>query len=168
MCLSGKPWHRSHSSGLVRRTPLGSSTYASRSSRAPPPLSRESRMKCELLRPSRRAIPARAFSLKKYFEGIEPCSSTCDNEHTAASLGQAEILGVQDPPCWVQTHNQRPATASLKAAVRSLPQQAHQESIRRRCPYRRGRRGRFPRGRRPRACRALFEHGQLHQAAPRI
>lgn len=36
------------------------------------PFSRESRMKCELLWPSRRAIPARAFALKKYFEGIEP------------------------------------------------------------------------------------------------
>lgn len=47
---------------------------------------------------ARRMIPAHAFALKKYFEGIEPCSSTCDNEHTAASLGQAEILGIQNPP----------------------------------------------------------------------
>src|SRR5690606_23750024 len=63
------------------------------------PLCRESRMKCRLLRPSRRAIPASAFVLKKYRCGIEPLSSTCHNEHTAASLGQAEILGIQDPPC---------------------------------------------------------------------
>ncbi len=43
-------------------------------------------------------IPAHAFALKKYFAWIESCSSTCDNEHTAASLGQAEILGIQNPP----------------------------------------------------------------------
>ena len=47
---------------------------------------------------ARRSIPAQAFALKKYLGGIESVSSTCDNEHTAASLGQAEILGVQDPP----------------------------------------------------------------------
>lgn len=47
---------------------------------------------------ARCSIPAHAFSLKKYLGGIEPVSSTCDNEHTTASLGQAEILGVQDPP----------------------------------------------------------------------
>src|SRR5450830_1431090 len=51
-----------------------------------------------LLASARRSIPAHAFSLKKYLGGIEPVSSTCDNEHTASSLGQAEILGVQDPP----------------------------------------------------------------------
>ena len=55
-------------------------------------------MKCKLRRPSRRAIPASAFALKKYLGGIEPVSSTCDNEHATASLGQAEILGVQNPP----------------------------------------------------------------------
>lgn len=48
---------------------------------------------------ARRMIPAHAFALKKYRCGIESCSSTCDNEHTAASLGQAEILGIQNPPC---------------------------------------------------------------------
>jgi hypothetical protein len=47
---------------------------------------------------ARRSIPAHAFELKKYRCGIEPLSSTCDNEHTTASLGQAEILGIKDPP----------------------------------------------------------------------
>ena len=47
---------------------------------------------------ARRRIPAHAVPLKKYRCGIEPVSSTCDNEHTAASLGQSEILGVQGPP----------------------------------------------------------------------
>jgi hypothetical protein len=47
---------------------------------------------------ARRSIPAHAFALKKYFAGIEPDSSTCDNEHTAASLGQSEILGFEGPP----------------------------------------------------------------------
>jgi len=48
--------------------------------------------------PARRSIPAHAFPLKKNRCGIEPVSSTCDNEHTSASLGQAEVLGVEDPP----------------------------------------------------------------------
>src|SRR5690554_638913 len=48
---------------------------------------------------ARRNIPAHAFGLKKYRGGIEPSSSTCENEHTAASVGQAEILGIQNPPC---------------------------------------------------------------------
>jgi len=47
---------------------------------------------------ARRSIPAHAVELKKYRCGIEPLSSTCDNEHTAASLGHSEILGVCDPP----------------------------------------------------------------------
>ncbi len=47
---------------------------------------------------ARRSIPAHAFELKKNRCGIEPCSRTCDNEHTAASLGQSEILGIQDAP----------------------------------------------------------------------
>lgn len=47
---------------------------------------------------ARRSIPAHAFELKKYRRGIEPLSSTCDNEHTAAALGQSEELGVEDPP----------------------------------------------------------------------
>src|SRR5207253_7918829 len=47
----------------------------------------------------RRSIPAQAFGLKKYRGGIEPRSSTCDKEHTTASLGHAEILGIQDSPC---------------------------------------------------------------------
>lgn len=49
-------------------------------------------------RSARRRIPAHAFALKKYLCGIESVSSTCDNEHTAASLGQAEILGIKNPP----------------------------------------------------------------------
>ena len=47
---------------------------------------------------ARRMIPAQAFALKKYLGGMEPCSSTCDNEHTAASLGQSEVLGVKNSP----------------------------------------------------------------------
>ena len=47
---------------------------------------------------ARRSIPAHAVPLKKNRCGIEPVSSTCDNEYTAASLGQSEILGVQGPP----------------------------------------------------------------------
>ena len=49
-------------------------------------------------RAQRRRIPARAFALKQYFGGIEPRSSTCDNKHTLASLGRAEILGIEHPP----------------------------------------------------------------------
>jgi hypothetical protein len=47
---------------------------------------------------ARRRIPAHAVELKKNRCGIEPCSSTCDNEHTAASLGHSEKLGVEDAP----------------------------------------------------------------------
>src|SRR5438067_412908 len=47
---------------------------------------------------ARRRIPAQAVALKKYRCGIEPFSSTCDNEHTAASLGHSEILGIENPP----------------------------------------------------------------------
>lgn len=47
---------------------------------------------------ARRRIPAQAVELKKYRCGIEPVSSTCDNEHTAATLGHSEILGVENPP----------------------------------------------------------------------
>lgn len=47
---------------------------------------------------ARRRIPAHAVELKKYLSGIEPVTSTCDNEHTLAALGQADILGVDDPP----------------------------------------------------------------------
>jgi hypothetical protein len=43
---------------------------------------------------ARRSIPAQAFPLKKNRGGIKPVSSTCDNEHAAASLGQAEELGI--------------------------------------------------------------------------
>lgn len=48
---------------------------------------------------ARRNIPAQAVELKKYCAGIEPLTSTCDNEHTAAALGQSVILGILDPPC---------------------------------------------------------------------
>ena len=47
---------------------------------------------------ARRSIPAHAVPLKKNRCGIEPFSSTCDNEHTAASLGQGEKLGVEESP----------------------------------------------------------------------
>lgn len=47
---------------------------------------------------ARRSIPAHAVELKKNRRGIEPVSSTCDNEHTSASLGHSEILGVEYAP----------------------------------------------------------------------
>jgi hypothetical protein len=47
---------------------------------------------------ARRSIPAHALELKKNLCGIEVVSSTCDNEHTAASLGHSEILGIKDSP----------------------------------------------------------------------
>lgn len=47
---------------------------------------------------ARRRIPAHAFALKKYRSGIGPEISTCDNEDAFASLGQAEILGVEESP----------------------------------------------------------------------
>lgn len=48
---------------------------------------------------ARRNIPAHAFGLKKYSSGTKSVSSTCHNEHTLASLGQAEVLGINNPPC---------------------------------------------------------------------
>ena len=48
---------------------------------------------------ARRRIPAQALALKKYRCGIGPVSKIDDNEHTLASLGQAEILSVEKPPC---------------------------------------------------------------------
>jgi hypothetical protein len=48
---------------------------------------------------ARRRIPAHAVELKKYCWGIEPLTSTCDNEHTTAPLGESMILGILDPPC---------------------------------------------------------------------
>jgi hypothetical protein len=47
---------------------------------------------------ARRSIPAHAIELKKNRCGIEVVSSTCDNEHTTASLGHSEILGIKDSP----------------------------------------------------------------------
>jgi hypothetical protein len=47
---------------------------------------------------ARRRIPAHAVELKKNLDGIDVVSSTCDNEHTTASLGHSEVLGVEDPP----------------------------------------------------------------------
>jgi hypothetical protein len=47
---------------------------------------------------ARRRIPAQAFPLKKYFGGMGLASRICDNEHTLAALGQAEVLGIQDSP----------------------------------------------------------------------
>jgi hypothetical protein len=47
---------------------------------------------------ARRSIPTHAVELKKNRCGIEVCSSTCDNEHTTASLGHSEVLGVEDSP----------------------------------------------------------------------
>ena len=47
---------------------------------------------------ARRNIPAHAVELKKNRCWIEPVSSTCDNEHTAAALGHSKILGIKDSP----------------------------------------------------------------------
>jgi hypothetical protein len=47
---------------------------------------------------ARRSIPAHAVGLKKNLGGMEVCSSTCDNEHTLASLGESEVLSVQGSP----------------------------------------------------------------------
>ncbi len=47
---------------------------------------------------ARRRIPTHAVELKKNRCGIEPVSSTCDNEHALASLGQSKMLGVKHPP----------------------------------------------------------------------
>jgi len=44
---------------------------------------------------ARRRIPRHAFGLKKYLGGTGPVSKTSDNEHTLASLGQAEVLSVK-------------------------------------------------------------------------
>jgi hypothetical protein len=43
-------------------------------------------------------MPEQARALKKYFSGIGPVSRTEDKEHTLASLGQAEVLSVQNTP----------------------------------------------------------------------
>lgn len=49
------------------------------------------------LRAARARIPAQARALKKYRCGTLPGStSTADNEHALASLGQSEVLSVQD------------------------------------------------------------------------
>jgi len=43
-------------------------------------------------------IPAHARGLKKYFSGIKPFSSTCNNEDSTASLGHSEVLSVEHAP----------------------------------------------------------------------
>jgi len=48
--------------------------------------------------PDRRNIPSHAFALKKNRCGIEPVSSTCDNEDSTASLGHSEILSIENSP----------------------------------------------------------------------
>ena len=45
---------------------------------------------------ARRRMPRQAVALKKYRCGTLPDSKMSDNEHTAASLGQSEVLSVQD------------------------------------------------------------------------
>jgi hypothetical protein len=47
---------------------------------------------------ARRIIPAQALPLKKYFGGMSLVTRTCDNEHTLASLGQSEVLGIKCSP----------------------------------------------------------------------
>jgi hypothetical protein len=44
---------------------------------------------------ARRRIPEQAFALKKYRGGRSPVSKMSDNEHTAASLGNSEVLSVK-------------------------------------------------------------------------
>lgn len=44
-------------------------------------------------------MPLHALALKKYLAGIGPVSRTPDNKHTAAPLGQAEVLSVENTPC---------------------------------------------------------------------
>jgi hypothetical protein len=46
---------------------------------------------------ARRRIPAQAVELKKNLFGADG-SSTCHNEHTAASLGHSKPLSVEDSP----------------------------------------------------------------------
>jgi hypothetical protein len=58
---------------------------------------------------ARRRIPAQAFALKKYRSGTSPVTKISDNEDTTASLGNSEVLSVQDsvgPP--VPEFSQRP------------------------------------------------------------
>lgn len=44
-------------------------------------------------------MPLHALALKKNLAWIGPVSRTPDNEHTAATLGQAEVLSVENTPC---------------------------------------------------------------------
>ncbi|WP_160328451.1 MULTISPECIES: hypothetical protein [Pseudomonas] len=60
---------------------------------------------------TRRNILAHTFALKKYLGGIEPVSNTCDNEHTTASLGQAETLLRYLPLLYTDDDNDPPAAA---------------------------------------------------------
>jgi len=47
---------------------------------------------------ARRRIPSQARLVKKYRCGNSPVSRISDNEDTAASLGNSEILAVQNSP----------------------------------------------------------------------
>jgi hypothetical protein len=42
--------------------------------------------------------PLHAVELKEYLPNVNVCSSTCDNKHTLAPLGQSEVLSVKDSP----------------------------------------------------------------------
>ena len=44
-------------------------------------------------------MPLHALALKKNLAWIGPVSRTPDNKHTAAPLGQAEVLSVENTPC---------------------------------------------------------------------
>jgi len=46
---------------------------------------------------ARRRMPAAAFGLKKYFDRCGPVSKMSDKEDARASLGDAEVLSVQNP-----------------------------------------------------------------------
>ena len=48
---------------------------------------------------ARRRMPRHAFGLKKYRGGIDAVSSTeANDEHAAPSLGQSEVLSIENPP----------------------------------------------------------------------
>lgn len=62
---------------------------------------------------ARRRMPAAAFGLKKNLGGTSRVSKTADNEHTAASLGHAEVLSVEHPPgVPIPEFSQRPKDGS--------------------------------------------------------
>ena len=58
-------------------------------------------------------MPEHAVGLKKYLGGIEILSTTCHKNDSTPALGDAEILGVEQPP--------RNATAGSRHTTRVRP-----------------------------------------------